>query len=70
MGGKKLWLEKHTSYCFDKFTVDPPGEGQVDVWYLPRDANGTLALPKAQRGQGDDLIKRWFEEAQADDLEL
>ena len=66
MGGKKIWLEKHTTYCFDKFTVDPPGEGQVDVWYLPRDANGTLALPKAQRGQGDDLLKRWFEEAQAD----
>lgn len=66
MGGKKIWLDKHTTYCFDKFTVDPPGEGQVDVWYLPRDANGTLALPKAQRGQGDDLLKRWFEEAQAD----
>ena len=62
-----MWLEKHTAYCFDKFTVDPPGEGQVDVWYLPRDENGTLALPKAQRGQGDDPLKRWFEEAQADD---
>jgi hypothetical protein len=70
MGGKKMWLEKHTTYCFDKFTVDPPGEGQVDVWYLPHDANGTLVLPKAQRGKGDDLLKRWFEEAQADDPEL
>ena len=66
MGGKTIWLEKHTTYCFDMFTVDPPGEGQVDVWYLPCNANGTLTLPKAQRGQGDDLLKRWFEEAQAD----
>jgi hypothetical protein len=57
MSGRKLWQEKHTSYCFDKFTTDTPGEGQVDVWYLPRDANGTLVLPKAQRGQGDDPIK-------------
>ena len=70
MGGRKLWQEKHTSYCFDKFTTDTPGKGQVDVWYLPHDANGTLALPKAQRGQGDDPIKRWFEEAQVDDPEL
>jgi hypothetical protein len=31
MGGKKIWLEKHTTYCFDKFTVDPPGEGQVPL---------------------------------------
>ncbi len=50
--------------------MDTPGKGQVDVWYLPRNANGTLVLPKAQRGQGDDPIKRWFEEAQVDDLEL
>ncbi len=42
----------------------------MDVWYLPHNANGTLALPKAQRGQGDDPIKHWFEEAQVDDPEL
>ncbi len=70
IGGKKIWLEKHTNYSFDKFTVDPPGKGQVDVWYLPCHTNGTLALPKAQRGQGDDLLKRWFEEVQADDPEV
>jgi hypothetical protein len=27
MGGRKLWQEKHTSYCFDKFTTDTPGKG-------------------------------------------
>lgn len=70
MGGKPVWKDEHTTYCFDKFTVDPPGEGQTDVWHLPRDATGTLALPKAKRGRGDDLLKRWFEEAQADDQGL
>jgi hypothetical protein len=49
MGGRKLWLKEHTTYCFDKFIAEYPEEGQ-DEWYLPCGKNGMLALPRAQGG--------------------
>ncbi len=49
--------------------MQSPDKGQ-DGWYLPRNANGMLALPRAQKEQGDDIVKRWFEEAKDDDSEL
>ncbi len=32
--------------------------------------NGVLALTRPQRGMGGDIVKLWFEEAQADDPKL
>jgi hypothetical protein len=71
MGGKRIWQDQHTTYCFNKFTTATasPDKGQ-DGWYLPCNVNGKLALPRAQRGNGGNIVKLWFEKAQVDNLVL